>query len=64
LPIDTAIKMAPGGDADIQRALSEAHGNGTLRGAELRAVQQLFFMPVRRATAQTGRNNNEACDKV
>jgi ParB family chromosome partitioning protein len=43
LPIDTAIKIATGGDADIQRALSEAYENGTLRGAKLRAVQQLVI---------------------
>jgi ParB family chromosome partitioning protein len=43
LPIDTAIKLATGGDADIQRALSEAYENGTLRGAKLRVVQQLVF---------------------
>jgi len=42
LPIDTAIKLATGADADIQRALSEAYENGTLRGAKLRAVQQLI----------------------
>ncbi len=43
LPIDTAIKIATGVDADIQRALSEAYENGTLRGAKLRAVQQLVI---------------------
>jgi ParB family chromosome partitioning protein len=43
LPIDTAIKLAIGGDADIQRALTEAYENGTLRGAKLRAVQQLVI---------------------
>jgi ParB family chromosome partitioning protein len=43
LPIDTAIKIATGGDADIQRALSEAYENGTLRGSKLRAVQQLVI---------------------
>lgn len=42
LPIDTAIKIATGGDADIQRALTEAYENGMLRGARLRAVQQLI----------------------
>ncbi len=42
LPIDTAIKIATGKDADIQRALSEAYENGTLRGEKLRAVQQLI----------------------
>src|ERR1035437_3537356 len=42
LPIDTAIKIATGKDADIQQALSEAYENGTLRGAKLRAVQQLI----------------------
>jgi ParB family chromosome partitioning protein len=42
IPIDTAIKIATGKDPDIQRALSEAYENGTLRGAKLRAVQQLI----------------------
>ena len=42
LPIDTAIKLATGKDADIQRALSEAYDNGTLRGDKLRAVQKLI----------------------
>jgi ParB family chromosome partitioning protein len=43
LPIATAIKIATGGDADIQRALSEAYDNGSLRGAKLNAVQQLVL---------------------
>jgi ParB family chromosome partitioning protein len=43
LPIDTAIKLATGGDADIQRALSEAYDNGSLRGTKLNAVQQLVL---------------------
>jgi ParB family transcriptional regulator, chromosome partitioning protein len=43
LPIDTAIKIATGKDADIQQALSDAYENGTLRGAKLRAVQQLIY---------------------
>jgi ParB family chromosome partitioning protein len=42
LPIDTAIKIATGTDADIKKALSEAYEDGTLRGAKLRAVQQLI----------------------
>src|SRR5439155_22155932 len=42
LPIDTAIKIATGTDADVQRALSDAYENGALRGAKLRAVQQLI----------------------
>lgn len=42
LPLHTAIKIATGKDADIQRALSEAYEDGTLRGAKLRAVQQLI----------------------
>lgn len=42
LPLDTAIKIATGKDADIQQALSDAYENGTLRGAKLRAVQQLI----------------------
>lgn len=35
-------KLATGKDADIQRALSEAYDNGTLRGDKLRAVQKLI----------------------
>lgn len=42
LPIDTAIKIATGKDADIQQALSDAYDNGTLRGVKLRVVQQLI----------------------
>jgi ParB family chromosome partitioning protein len=42
LPIDTAITIATGKDADIQQALSDAYENGTLRGAKLRTVQQLI----------------------
>jgi ParB family chromosome partitioning protein len=42
LPIDTAIKIATGKDADIQQALSDAYENGSLRGTRLRAVQQLI----------------------
>lgn len=42
LPIDTAIEIATGTDDDVQRALSAAYENGTLRGKKLRAVQQLI----------------------
>ena len=42
LPIDTAIIIATGTDEDVQRALSEAYENGTLRGKKLRVVQQLI----------------------
>ena len=53
LPIDTAIKIASGTDTDIQRALSEAYENGTLRGSRLRAVQQLI---TRRKTTSVPRD--------
>lgn len=42
LPIDTAMTIATGTDEDVQRALSDAYEKGTLRGAKLRAVQQLI----------------------
>ena len=42
LPIDTAIKIATGKDAEIQQALSDAYENGSLRGSKLRAVQLLI----------------------
>jgi ParB family transcriptional regulator, chromosome partitioning protein len=42
LPLDTAVIIARGKDADIQRALSEAYENGTLRGTKLREVQRLI----------------------
>jgi len=42
LPLDTAVVIARGQDADIQRALSEAYENGTLRGIKLRVVQRLI----------------------
>jgi ParB family chromosome partitioning protein len=42
LPIDTAIKIATGTDDDVQRELSAAYENGSLRGKKLRTVQQLI----------------------
>ncbi len=42
LPIDTAITIATGTDEDVQHALSDAYEKGLLRGAKLRAVQQLI----------------------
>jgi ParB family transcriptional regulator, chromosome partitioning protein len=42
LPLDTAVVIARGKDADIQQALSEAYENGTLRGTKLREVQRLI----------------------
>jgi ParB family chromosome partitioning protein len=42
LPLDTAIVIARGKDAEIQRALSEAYENGTLRGPKLGEVQRLI----------------------
>jgi ParB family chromosome partitioning protein len=42
LPIETAVAIASGTDAEVQRALSDAYENGTLRGARLRTVQQLI----------------------
>jgi ParB family chromosome partitioning protein len=42
LPIETAVAIAAGTDTEVQRALSDAYENGTLRGARLRTVQQLI----------------------
>jgi ParB family chromosome partitioning protein len=42
LPIETAIQIATGTDAEVQRALNDAYENGTLRGAKLRIVQQII----------------------
>jgi ParB family chromosome partitioning protein len=42
LPLDTAIIIARGKDADIQSALSEAYESGALRGTRLREVQRLI----------------------
>jgi ParB family chromosome partitioning protein len=42
LPLDTAVIIARGKDADIQHALSDAYENGTLRGTKLREVQRLI----------------------
>jgi len=53
LPIDAAVKIAAGGDVEIQRALSEAYENGTLRGEKLRAVQRLLAQR-KTATATNG----------
>lgn len=42
LPIEVAIKICTGTEADIQRTLSDAYESGTLRGGKLRVVQQLI----------------------
>lgn len=42
LPLDTAVVIARGKDADIQHALSDAYENGTLRGNRLKEVQRLI----------------------
>lgn len=42
LPLETAVVIARGKDADIQRALSEAYENGKLRGTKLRETQRLI----------------------
>jgi ParB family chromosome partitioning protein len=64
LPIDTAIKLAFGKDADIQRALSEAYENGMLRGAKLRAVQQLISQRRGTKTAQDAKSTLTGEDLV
>ena len=64
LPIDTAIKLATGKDADIQRALSEAYENGMLRGAKLRAVQQLITQRKGTKTAQEAKRPLTGADLV
>ena len=43
LPLETAIKIATGTDAELQRALSDAYDSGSLRGDRLRVVQQLIL---------------------
>jgi ParB family chromosome partitioning protein len=42
LPLDAAIAIANGKDADIQNALCEAYDNGTLRGKRLEAIRCLL----------------------
>jgi ParB family chromosome partitioning protein len=64
LPIDTAIKIATGVDAEIQRALSEAYDNGTLRGAKLRAVQQLVIRRKGQKPLQTAKGHLTGQDLV
>jgi ParB family chromosome partitioning protein len=64
LPIDTAIKLATGKDAEIQRALSEAYENGTLRGAKLRAVQQLITQRKGTKTTQAAKRPLTGADLV
>lgn len=54
LPLDTAVVIARGKDADIQRALSEAYENGTLRGTRLRDVQRLLTRRNKANTSQEG----------
>lgn len=49
LPLDIAITIAAGKDAEIQHALSEAYESGKLRGPKLRDVQRLISQ--RRKTA-------------
>jgi ParB family chromosome partitioning protein len=56
LPIDTAIKIATGTDAEVQRALNDAYQQGTLRFAKLRAAQQLITRrKMRQGTDKTKR---------
>jgi ParB family chromosome partitioning protein len=42
LGMDIAIKIATASDREVQRALSDAYEDGTLRGAKLEAVQRLI----------------------
>ena len=42
VPLDTALVIAKGKKADIERALSEAYEKGMLRGRRLREVQRLI----------------------
>jgi ParB family transcriptional regulator, chromosome partitioning protein len=64
LPIDTAIKIATGKDADIQHALSEAYDNGTMRGAKLRAVQQLLHQRKEKQTPHEAHQKVTGADLV
>ncbi len=52
LRMEIAIKIATAGDREIQRALSDAYEDGTLRGAKLDAVQRLI---ARRKAKRTGK---------
>lgn len=42
VPMDVAIAIARGKDAEVQRALSDAYETGALRGTRLRSVQRLI----------------------
>jgi len=51
IPLNVAITIATAGEADVQRAMSEAYEKGELRGSKLITVQRLV---ARRAAAQRG----------
>jgi ParB family chromosome partitioning protein len=57
LPLDTAVTIAAGKDADIQQALSEAYESGLLRGPKLRDVQRLISR--RRKKASPGEQRRQ-----
>jgi ParB family transcriptional regulator, chromosome partitioning protein len=64
LPLDTAVIIARGKDAEIQGALSEAYENGTLRGSKLAEVQRLINRRKQVATPQEPRPKLSGNDLV
>jgi ParB family chromosome partitioning protein len=64
LPLDTAVVIARGTDANIQQALSEAYENGTLRGSKLREVQRLITRRKGEPIAQAPRAKLSGTDLV
>jgi ParB family transcriptional regulator, chromosome partitioning protein len=64
LPLDTAVIIARGKDAEIQGALSEAYENGTLRGSKLAEVQRLINRRKQVATPQEPRPKLSGKDLV
>jgi ParB family chromosome partitioning protein len=64
LPLDTAVVIARGKDADIQQALSAAYENGTLRGNRLRQVQRLISRRNNDATPHEQRQRLSGDDLV
>jgi ParB family chromosome partitioning protein len=58
MPIETAITIATGTDAEVQRALSDAYDQGILRGAKLHAVRQLI------ARRKSGKDTAEPKEQV
>jgi ParB family chromosome partitioning protein len=64
LPIETAVAIATGTDAEVQRALSDAYENGTLRGAKLRTVQQLITKRKSAKSSRVGKGPLTSADLV